>query len=99
MATIEKLKEDIAILKDDLILYTSELASNATQSSKELKLKLEEKIRNTKYIIEDLEEEVKTKTRELVAKTDDKVREKPYHAAGVALLVGAAIGFLLGKNK
>lgn len=99
MATIEKLKEDLLILKSDLSAYTKELASNAVQSSTDLKEKLECKIKNTKEIIQDLEEEVREKARVLAAKADDKIHDKPYHAAGIAALLGLAIGVLIGRNK
>lgn len=99
MSSIEKLKEDIRILNDDLIVYSKELASSTVQASKELKEKLETKIVNTRRIIEDLNEEVRSRTRELAYKADDQIRDKPYHAAGVALVVGAVLGFLIGRKK
>lgn len=99
MSSLEKLKEDIRILNEDLVVYTKELASSTVQASKELKEKLEVKIRNTKRIVEDLNEEVRAKTRDLACKADDQVRDKPYHAAGTALLAGLVLGFLFGRKK
>ena len=86
------------MLKNDILDYTSQLKSASVQASIELKEQIQHKIWRTTQVIMDLEEEIRERTKEAVLKIDDSVREKPYHAVGIALVVGMLAGYVAGRK-
>lgn len=85
------------------VITDAEELLHATASATEPKLiEMRERIRGNllaaRHKLGDLEEVVKTKTKEAAQATDDYVHEHPWKAIGVAAGVGLLVGLLAGRR-
>ena len=77
------------------------LKAAATQSGEGFsaaRSKFEETVRRAKVALADVSQPVFDKTRKSAAVADDYVRGNPWTAVGVAVAVGALMGFLAAKR-
>lgn len=84
------------VLKDAEALYKAAV-DDGTQEGKALKEKLKVQLAKAQKQYAELEENVVERTRKAAANTNDLVHEKPYHAMGVAALVGLVLGAFLTR--
>ena len=75
-----------------LVAATSHIADAKVAEARE---KLSEVVENAKEAIEYVEEKAKKTAKQ----TDEFIREKPYQAVGVAIGIGALIGFCIARRK
>jgi len=75
-----------------LIAATSHIADSKVAEARE---KLSEMVESAKDAIEYVEE----KAVETAKQTDHFIREKPYQAVGIAVGIGALIGFCIARRK
>lgn len=91
------MKEVRGVLNEVENLYETSV-DNGSDQAKALKAKLHDQLLKAKAQLLDLESTVVDKAKQTAERTDELVREKPYHAMGVAALVGLAVGVLLGNS-
>ena len=84
------------VLKDAEALYKADV-DDGTQEGKALKEKLKAQLAKAQEQYADLEGTVLERTRQAAASTNDLVYEKPYHAMGIAALVGLVLGAFLSR--
>lgn len=88
----EKLVEDVKVLTKDVQELLKATASVVGDKAAEARVKVEESLKIAQDKLAVVQENAKIKGREVVALTDDYVRENPWNAVGIA----AGAGFLLG---
>ncbi|MGO4998691.1 DUF883 family protein [Oceanisphaera sp. W20_SRM_FM3] len=84
------------VLKDAEALYKAAV-DDGTQEGKALKEKLKSQLAKAQQQYAELEGTVLDRTRQAAATTNDLIYEKPYHAMGVAALVGLVLGAFLSR--
>lgn len=87
-----------SVLNEVEDLYSSSI-DNGSEQSIELKERFREKLNAAKDKLRDVESNVVDTARATVERTDELVREKPYHAVGIAAAVGLIAGLLIGHCK
>ncbi len=87
MSTTQKIKEDLQLLKTDIKEYSEGLLDDTIILGEDIKTKLISKLEETKY-----------KTNYVLNEADTAVKRNPYRTAGLAFIVGASIGILLGRK-
>jgi ElaB/YqjD/DUF883 family membrane-anchored ribosome-binding protein len=75
-----------------LVAATAHIADSKVAEARE---KLSELMENAKDAVEYVEE----RAVETAKQTDEFIREKPYHAVGLAIGLGALIGFCIARRK
>ncbi|OYD26071.1 DUF883 family protein [Oceanimonas baumannii] len=86
------------LLKDAEALYQA-AADDGTQEGKALKEKLKSQLEKAQQQYYDMEESVIERTRQAASQTNDLVHSKPYHAMGVAAVVGLLLAALLCRGR
>ncbi|NHI00385.1 YqjD family protein [Oceanimonas sp. MB9] len=93
------LMDDIRqLLKDAEALYQA-AADDGSKEGKALKEKLKAQLDRAQQQFADMEDSVVERTRQAAADADDLVHSKPYHAMGVAAVVGLLLGALLCRGR
>lgn len=91
------LMEDVKqVLKDAEALYKAAV-DDGTKEGKALKEKLKAQLAKAQQQYAELEGSVVERTRQAAANTNDLVHEKPYHAIGIAAVVGLVLGAFLSR--
>lgn len=91
------LMEDVKqVLKDAESLYKAAV-DDGTKEGKALKEKLKAQLAKAQAQYAELEGTVLERTRQAAANTNDLVHEKPYHAMGIAAVVGLILGAFLSR--
>ncbi len=85
------------VLKDAEALYQAAV-DDGTKEGKALKEKLKAQLGRAQQQFSQLEGSVVERTRQAAAQTDDLVHSKPYHAMGIAAVVGLVLGALLSRR-
>lgn len=85
------------VLKDAEALYQAAV-DDGTKEGKALKEKLKAQLGRAQKQFSELEGSVVERTRQAAAQTDDLVHSKPYHAMGIAAVVGLVLGALLSRR-
>ena len=99
MKETEQLKEDLYILKEDLLKYGHEILENTTVLSSDIKEQYSIKILETTQKIQDISKELSYNTKIIIKDIDTSIKNKPYHTSGISILIGIGIGYILGKKK
>lgn len=86
------------LLKDAEALYQA-AADDGTKEGKALKEKLKAQLDRAQRQLADMEDSVVERTRQAAADADDLVHSKPYHAMGIAAVVGLLLGALLCRGR
>jgi ElaB/YqjD/DUF883 family membrane-anchored ribosome-binding protein len=93
--SIKKLRDDMAVLAEDarnLLNATSDVAGErVAEARKRLNAALEQGRETCEHVREKALHSVKA--------VDQMIREKPYQSIGIALGIGALIGFLMSRPK
>ena len=91
------LMEDVKqVLKDAEALYKAAV-DDGTKEGQALKEKLKAQLAKAQKQYAELEGSVVERTRQAAASTNDLVHEKPYHAIGIASVVGWLLGAFLSR--
>ena len=91
------LMEDVKqVLKDAESLYKAAV-DDGTKEGKALKEKLKAQLAKAQAQYSELEGTVLDRTRQAAANTNDLVHEKPYHAMGIAAVVGVLVGVFISR--
>jgi ElaB/YqjD/DUF883 family membrane-anchored ribosome-binding protein len=96
--TREKLIADFKVVLADAEELLKATATQTGDKATELREKVAEHLKRAKYRIQEEQEKVVTRTKEVANATDDYVHENPWQAVGVAAGVGFLLGLLLGRN-
>jgi ElaB/YqjD/DUF883 family membrane-anchored ribosome-binding protein len=96
--TREKLIADFKVVLADAEELLKATATQTGDKAAELREKVTEHLKRAKYRIQEEQEKVVTRTKEVANATDDYVHENPWQAVGVAAGVGFLLGLLLGRS-
>ena len=92
------MKDVKQLLKDAEALYHA-AADDGTKEGKALKEKLKSQLDKAQQQYSEMEDSVIERTRQAASQTNDLVHSKPYHAMGVAAVVGLLLGALLCRGR
>jgi ElaB/YqjD/DUF883 family membrane-anchored ribosome-binding protein len=102
-AAKEKLLEDFGVVIEDSQQLLKALASAPSERAQALRGDLERKLGEARKRLTDLQDGALERGRAAVEYTDEYVRENPWQSiaigAGVAALVGIAIGVMLADRR
>ena len=96
--TREKLIADFKVVLADAEELLKATAAQTGDKASELREKVTEHLKRAKFRLQEEQEKVITRTKEVANATDDYVHENPWQAVGVAAGVGFLLGLLLGRN-
>jgi ElaB/YqjD/DUF883 family membrane-anchored ribosome-binding protein len=96
--TREKLIADFKVVLADAEELLKATATQTGDKAVELREKVTEHLKRAKYRIQEEQEKVVTRTKEVANATDDYVHENPWQAVGVAAGVGFLLGLLIGRS-
>src|SRR5580658_6224938 len=95
--TREKLIADFKVVLADAEELLKATAAQTGDKATEMREKVTEHLKRAKFRLQEEQEKVMTRTKEVANATDDFVHENPWQAVGVAAGVGFLLGLLLGR--
>jgi ElaB/YqjD/DUF883 family membrane-anchored ribosome-binding protein len=96
--TTDKLVEDLHTVVRDAEALLKATASQAGEKVQEARERAEESLRGAKARLAGLEDEALERARAFADDAETYVREKPWHAIGVAAGIGLVLGLLIGRR-
>jgi ElaB/YqjD/DUF883 family membrane-anchored ribosome-binding protein len=96
--TREKLIADFKVVLADAEELLKATAAQTGDKANEMREKVTEHLKRAKFRLQEEQEKVLTRTKEVANATDDYVHENPWQAVGVAAGVGFLLGLLIGRN-
>jgi ElaB/YqjD/DUF883 family membrane-anchored ribosome-binding protein len=96
--TREKLIADFKVVLADAEELLKATAAQTGDKAAEMREKVTEHLKRAKYRLQEEQEKVVTRTKEVANATDDYVHENPWQAVGVAAGVGFLLGLLIGRS-
>jgi len=94
----QSLLEHLKHLASDAEALVRETADVVGEQAKELRTRVEQSAAKARAQLEELEEVLLDKTRLAAKQTDDYVREHPWEAIGVGVVIGFVLGVLLTRR-
>jgi len=94
----EKLVSDLKIVVADAEEILRATANQAGEKVGELRERIQDRLRDAKVRLQDVEAALVDKTKAAARATDDFVHEHPWQAVGVAAAIGLALGVLIGRR-
>jgi ElaB/YqjD/DUF883 family membrane-anchored ribosome-binding protein len=94
----EKLVSDMKLVIADAEEILRATANQAGEKVGELRVRIQERLRDAKIRLQDAEAALVDKTKAAARATDDFVHEHPWQAVGVAAAIGLALGVLIGRR-
>jgi ElaB/YqjD/DUF883 family membrane-anchored ribosome-binding protein len=96
--TREKLISDFKVVLADAEELLKATAAQTGDKATELREKVTEHLKRAKFRLQEEQEKVVTRTKEVANATDDYVHENPWQAVGVAAGVGFLLGLVIGRS-
>ena len=96
--TAEKLAADLRLVIADAEELLRATASQAGETVANARARVQDSLDSAKLKLGLLGEEAADQARAAVRATDDYVRDNPWQAAGIAALVGLALGMLISRK-
>ena len=97
-ATREKLIADFKVVLSDAEELLKATASQTGDKAAEMREKVTEHIKRAKIRLQEEQEKVLARTKEVAGATDDYVHDHPWQAVGMAAGVGVLLGLLIGRR-
>ncbi|MDR2690628.1 MAG: DUF883 family protein [Azoarcus sp.] len=98
LATKDKLVANLKAVVADAEEILRSTADVAGEKIAGVRAKVEERLKDAKAKLEDVEVVLLDKTKACARATDDFVREQPWKAVGITAIVGIALGVLIGRR-
>lgn len=96
--TREKLIADFKVVLADAEELLKATAAQTGDKAAELREKVTEHLKRAKFRLQEEQEKMVTRTKEVAGATDDYVHDHPWHAVGVAAGVGLLLGLLIARR-
>ena len=96
--TREKLIADFKVVLADAEELLKATAAQTGDKAAEMREKVTEHVKRAKYRLQEEQEKVVTRTKEVANATDDYVHENPWQAVGVAAGIGFLLGLVIGRS-
>jgi ElaB/YqjD/DUF883 family membrane-anchored ribosome-binding protein len=96
--TREKLIADFKVVLADAEELLKATAAQTGDKAAEMREKVTEHLKRAKFRLQEEQEKVVTRTKEVANATDDYVHENPWQAVGVAAGVGFLLGLVIGRS-
>lgn len=94
----ERLAADLRQLIADAESLVAETAHNSESKIIALRERVTENLKAARHKLADVEDVIKTKTREVARATDDYVHDNPWKAIGAAAGIGLIVGLLMSRR-
>jgi ElaB/YqjD/DUF883 family membrane-anchored ribosome-binding protein len=96
--TREKLIADFKVVLADAEELLKATAAQTGDKATEMREKVTEHLKRAKFRLQEEQEKMLTRTKEVAGATDDYVHEHPWEAVGVAAGVGILLGLLISRR-
>jgi ElaB/YqjD/DUF883 family membrane-anchored ribosome-binding protein len=96
--TREKLIADFKVVLADAEELLKATAAQTGDKAVEMREKVTEHLKRAKFRLQEEQEKMLTRTKEVAGATDDYVHEHPWEAVGVAAGVGILLGLLISRR-
>lgn len=97
--TKEKLMEDIKVVLRDADILLHETAGQLGEKAREARVRLEKGVKAAKERLGELQKQGVEQAKVAAKATDEFVHEHPWPSVGIALVVGALIGLVVGRRS
>jgi ElaB/YqjD/DUF883 family membrane-anchored ribosome-binding protein len=94
----EKLMSDLRTVISDAEEVLKVTADQATAGAAELRVRMQERLRQAKIRLQDLQDHAVARAKAAGHAADDYVHDHPWKAIGAAAGVGLIIGLLIGRR-
>jgi ElaB/YqjD/DUF883 family membrane-anchored ribosome-binding protein len=96
--TREKLIADFKIVLADAEELLKATAAQTGDKAAEMREKIGEHLKRAKFRLQEEQEKVVARTKEVAGATDDYVHDHPWQAVGAGVGVGLLLGLLIGRR-
>jgi ElaB/YqjD/DUF883 family membrane-anchored ribosome-binding protein len=96
--TREKLIADFKVVLADAEELLKATATQTGDKATEMREKVTEHLKRAKFRLQEEQEKMLTRTKEVAGATDDYVHDHPWEAVGVAAGVGILLGLLISRR-
>lgn len=94
----ENLRAEFKTLAETLEEVLNDSVDKSKTDVDKLRKKAQDVLNNAKGYLGESSERIVRTTREAAQRTDDYVRENPWHGIGMGAVVGVVLGFLLSRR-
>jgi len=98
IVTREKLVADMRTVLTDTEQLLKDVIGQSGEKLAALRPRIEENLRNARARLEDFEQVATERVRAAAKTTDAYAHEHPWKVAGLAALLGVAVGLLIGRR-
>jgi ElaB/YqjD/DUF883 family membrane-anchored ribosome-binding protein len=95
----EKLVDDVKTVLRDADLLLQETAGNLGEKAREARARLEKGIKVAKERLSEVQKQGVEQAKVAVRATDEFVNDHPWPSVGVAFVVGALVGLVIGRKS
>jgi ElaB/YqjD/DUF883 family membrane-anchored ribosome-binding protein len=99
VVTKDKLVDDVKIVLRDADLLLQETAGNLGEKAREARARLEKGIKIAKERLSDVQKQGVEQAKVAARATDEFVNDHPWPSVGVAFVVGALVGLVIGRKS
>lgn len=96
--TREKLIADFKVVLADAEELLKATAAQTGDKAAEMREKVTEHLKRAKFRLQEEQEKVLARTKEVAGATDDYVHDHPWQAVGMAAGMGFLLGLLIGRR-
>jgi ElaB/YqjD/DUF883 family membrane-anchored ribosome-binding protein len=96
--TREKLIADFKVVLADAEELLKATAAQTGDKAAEMREKIGEHLKRAKFRLQEEQEKVVARTKEVAGATDDYVHDHPWQAVGAGVGVGLLLGLLIGRR-
>lgn len=97
--TKEKLVDDVKVVLHDADLLLQETAGNLGEKAREARARLEKGIKAAKERLAEIQKQGVEQAKAAAKATDQFVNDHPWPSVGVAFVVGALVGLVIGRKS
>lgn len=99
VVTKEKLVDDVKVVLRDADLLLQETAGNLGEKAREARARLEKGIKVAKERLGDIQKQSVEQAKVAARATDEFVNDHPWPSVGIAFVVGALVGLVIGRKN
>ena len=96
--TRDKLIADFKVVLSDAEELLKATAAQTGEKASEMREKVAEHLKRAKFRLQEEQDKIVERTKQVAGATDDYVHDNPWQAVGVAAAVGFLLGLVIGRR-